>query len=874
MRRRDSSCGAFCIFPNKFNLDDLSRSRDWPVTRATVLSAVYPRADYGCTVATVYYEYIVDGKKVRRGFCEAVYRAGAGRTIGRLGRVGHACALVSGSASGVRGDLLQRCDGRRFSLKERERVPSGDKMQNRKFGFYLRFTVIAALGTIIASSVASGQVADRPWMNPKLSPEERADMVLKQMTLDEKLALLHGNGMAHAPQWQMPLTYLANGGAGYVEGVKRLGIPALLISDAGYGVRDSGANGRYSTAMPSSLGAAASWDQDSACEFGTVIGQELRAQGFNMTLGGGVDLAREPRNGRSFEYAGEDPLLAGTVVGNLMKCEAGQHVVGDIKHYVMNDQETARFFVNAVISKRAMQESDLLAFHIAISIANPGAVMCSYNRINGEFGCENSYTLRDVLEKEWGFKGFVISDWGGTHSTEKASAAGLDQEQPMADFFGPKLKEAVEGGKIPLSEIDEHVRRVLYAEFLSGIVDDPSHLGVVDVEKGFETSQRIEEKSIVLLKNSPTVLPIDRAKVHTIAIIGAHADVGMISGGGSAQVDPPGGNAIMPPGKGATIWQKPVWFPTSPLKALQTKLPNAKIDFDPGTDPKSAANLAKSADLAIVFAYQWLAEDMDVPSLSLPSNQDALIEQVAAANPNTIVVLETGTTVTMPWIDKVAGVVEAWYAGSSGHKALANVLVGDVNPAGKLPLSFPKSEADLPHPDAPKIPSESQVRAGDVAENGAPTANASARAGYAVHYDEGPEVGYKWYEAQNKKLLFPFGFGLSYTTYAYSGLSVDSIAKTARFTIKNTGARTGTEIAQVYGRLPKGSDEPFKRLVGWKRITLAPGESQTVTVAIDDRVLKTFDEEKNAWNLPPGEYQVLAGSSSDNTPLTASLVLR
>jgi beta-glucosidase len=747
-------------------------------------------------------------------------------------------------------------------------------MQNRKFGFYLLCTVFAALGTIIATSVAAAQVADGPWMNSKLSPEERADMVLKQLTLDEKLALLHGNGMAHAPQWQMALSRLANGGAGYVEGVKRLGIPPLVISDAGYGVRDSGANGRYSTAMPSSLGATSSWDVDSACDFGTVIGQELRAQGFNMTLGGGVDLAREPRNGRSFEYAGEDPLLAGTVVGNLMKCEQAQHVVGDIKHYVMNDQETGRFFMNSVISKRAMQESDLLAFHIAISIANPSAVMCSYNRINGDFGCENSYTLRDVLEKEWGFKGFVISDWGGTHSTEKASAAGLDQEQPVADFFGPKLKEAVEAGRVPLSEIDEHARRILYAEFLSGIVDDPPQPGVVDVEKGLEVSQRVEEKSIVLLKNSPTVLPIDPSKAHTIAIIGGHADVGMLSGGGSAQVDPPGGNAIMPPGKGATIWQKPVWFPTSPLKALQTKLPNAKIDFDPGTDPKSAANLAKSADVVIVFAYQWLAEDMDVPSLSLPNNQDALIEQAAAANPHTIVVLETGTAVTMPWIDKVAGVVEAWYGGSSGHKALANVLVGDVNPSGKLPLSFPRNEADLPHPDAPKTPSESQVRAGDVADNGAPTTNASAHAGYAVHYDEGPEVGYKWYEAQKKKPLFPFGFGLSYTTYAYSGLSVDSATKTVRFTVMNTGKRAGTEIAEVYARLPKGADETYKRLAGWKRVTLAPGESQAITVAIDDRVLQTFDDDKNVWNLTKGEYQVMVGGSSDDTPLLASLVVR
>ena len=747
-------------------------------------------------------------------------------------------------------------------------------MQNCKSGSYLLLTLIAALALISAASIAAAQNNDRPWMNPSLSPEERAELVLKQLTLDEKLALLHGNGMAHAEQWQMPLSNLTNGGAGYVEGVKRLGIPPLVISDAGYGVRDSGANGRYSTAMPSSLGAAASWDPDSACEFGTVIGKELRAQGFNMTLGGGVDLAREPRNGRNFEYAGEDPLLAGTLVGSLMKCEQEQHVVGDIKHYVMNDQETGRFFVNSVISKRAMQESDLLAFHIAISIANPGAVMCSYNRINGDFGCENPYTLRDVLEKDWGFKGFVISDWGGTHSTEKASSAGLDQEQPMADFFGPKLKEAVEAGRVPMSEIDDHARKVLYAEFLSGIVDDPPQKGVVDVEKGFEVARRVEEKSIVLLKNSPTVLPIVPSKVHSIAIIGGHADVGMISGGGSAQVDPPGGNAIMPPGKGATIWQKPVWFPTSPLKALQAKLPNTKIDFDPGTDTKSAASLAKNADLAIVFVYQWLAEDMDVPSLSLPDNQDALIEQVASANPHTIVVLETGTTVTMPWIDKVSGVVEAWFAGSSGHKALADVLVGDVNPSGKLPLTFTSSEADLPHPEPPKIPAESQAHAGDVADNGAPSSNASAHTGYAVHYDEGGAVGYKWFEEQHKKPLFAFGFGLSYTTYTYSGLSFDAGTKTAHFTVRNTGKRPGTETAEVYARLPKGTDEPYKRLVGWTRVALAPGESKAVSVAIDDRVLKTFEEEKNAWNLTPGDYQVLVGGSSDNTPLTGTLVVR
>src|SRR5258708_7068637 len=359
-------------------------------------------------------------------------------------------------------------------------------MRIQQVGWRLQMGAILVLsntiGFMVAATPAVAQNSSQPWMSCSPSPEARDELVLKQMTLEEKISLLHGNGMAHAPQWQMPLTSLSNGGAGYVEGVKRLGIPPLFISDAAYGIRDSGANGRYSTALPSNLAAASTWDPQGACEYGALIGRELRAQGYNMTLGGGVKVTREPRNGRTFEYAGEDPLLAGTMVGNLMKCEQAEHVIGDIKHFAVNDQETGRNVVNAIISKRAMQESDLLAFHIGIQIANPGAVMCSYNRINGDYACENTYILHDVLRKEWGFPGFVISDWGGTHSTEKASAAGMDQEQPMADFFGPALAQAVKDGKVPMSEIDDHARRILYSEFLSGIVDNPIEKGVVAVE--------------------------------------------------------------------------------------------------------------------------------------------------------------------------------------------------------------------------------------------------------------------------------------------------------------------------------------------------------------------------------------------------------
>jgi beta-glucosidase len=671
--------------------------------------------------------------------------------------------------------------------------------------------------------------------------------------------------MAHTPNWQMPLTYLSNGGAGMTTGVERLGIPNIYMSDAAYGVRSSGENGRYSTALPSNVGAASSWNPEAACEYGAVIGSELRAQGYNMTLGGGVNLTRDPRNGRTFEYMGEDPLLAGTMVGNLMKCEQGQHVIGDIKHYAINDQETGRNIVNAVISKKAMQESDLLAFHIGIEIGNPAAVMCSYNRINGDYACENKYTLTDVLKGEWGFKGFVLSDWGGTHSTEKASAAGLDNEQPMADYFGPKLKEAVEAGRVPMSEIDDHARRVLYGEFLSGIVDYPVQKSVVDVQHGLDVAQRVEEQSIVLLKNDKGILPLG-PKVRSIAVIGGHADVGMISGGGSAQVDPPGGNAIMPPGQGATHWQEHIWFPTSPLKALKAKLPETKIEYNAGTDVSSATALAKNSDVAIVFTYQWISEGMDLPSLSLPDNQDALIAAVAKANPRTIVVLETGTAVTMPWLNDVAGVVEAWYAGSSGHIALANVLTGEVNASGKLAMTFPKSEQDLPRPVIPPLSKEDEGQG-----NGAVNGNDHTGSKYTVHYDEGVKVGYKWYEAEHKQPLFPFGFGLSYTTYSYSDLKTDSAQKSVSFQVKNTGKRAGAEIAQVYAQLPDAAGEPFKRLVGWQRVELNPGESKTVSVKIDPQILSIFNEPKNGWELPKGAYRILAGPSSAETPLKGTI---
>jgi beta-glucosidase len=735
--------------------------------------------------------------------------------------------------------------------------------------------VVVALVSCAAWSCLCAQstpekIATRAWMNTQLPADERARLVEKEMTLAEKIGLLHGTGMSGLSPMS-PLAVHSNGGAGYVVGIPRLGIPDIQMADAAYGVRASGENGRYSTALPSDLAGAASWDTAAAYEYGALIGRELRAQGYNMSLGGGVNLAREPRNGRTFEYMGEDPILAGTMVGHVMKGLQAQHVMGDIKHYALNDQENGRNAVNVKIGERAMRETDLLAFEIGIRTGDVSAVMCAYNRVHGDYSCENKHLLTDVLKKDWKFPGFVLSDWQGTHSTVKASAAGLDHEEPGEIFYGDAFKKAVEAGKISTTELDDHVHRILRSMFASGVVDDPPRKSVVDVVNGFEVAQKIAEQSIVLLRNENAQLPLDASKLRNIAVIGSHADVGMISGGGSAQVDPPVGNAILPPGKGQTRWLEPMWFPTSPLKTIRAKVPDASVQYDPGTDSAKAAALAQQADVAIVFAYQWESEGMDLESLSLPENQDDLIAKVAAANPHTIVVLETGSPVTMPWAQQASAILEAWYAGSRGADAVASILFGDVNPSAKLPITFPLKDADLPHPSLVKPPETSTTKDGD------PDAWKKIAAGlppFQLSYDEGLKVGYKWYDAEHKPVLFPFGFGLSYTTYAYSDLKVEPGQNVSvTFTVKNNGTRDGAEIAQVYAALPASAGEPPKRLVGWSKVALAAGESKQVSVDVLPQYLSIFDEKQSGWQLVPGEYTFLVGGSSQSLPLHQSVTL-
>jgi beta-glucosidase len=363
-----------------------------------------------------------------------------------------------------------------------------------------------------------------------------------------------------------------------------------------------------------------------------------------------------------------------------------------------------------------------------------------------------------------------------------------------------------------------------------------------------------------------------------VVLIGGHADVGVLCGGGSAQVDPPGGSAVPPPPAKNMMesFMRPAWMPSSPLKALIAQLPATKVTYVSGDDVAAAVAAAKQADVAIVFGYQWESEGLDLPTLALAPEQNALIEAVAAANAKTVVVLETGSPATMPWIDKVAGVVEAWYPGIRGAQALANILTGEVNPTGKLAITFPKSDADLTHPNIVQPPKESTMdfgdMSGDISE--AMAKMAKGMPPFQTYYDEKLKVGYKWYDAEKKPVLFPFGFGLSYTSYAYSGLKVTSAAElTVSFTVKNTGSRAGTEIAQVYASLPDSAGEPPKRLIGWACVELAAGESREIAIPINRDRLTIYDEASDNWKLVPGGYSILAGSSSRDLPLDKQITL-
>ena len=647
--------------------------------------------------------------------------------------------------------------------------------------------------------------------------------------------------------------------AGYVPGVERLGVPPLLMSDASLGVTNPGYRpGDTATALPAAIALGASFNPALARASGEMLGREARSRGFNVQLAGGINLHRDPRNGRNFEYLSEDPLLSATLAAESINGIQAEGVISTIKHYSLNCNETNRHWLDARIDPAAHRESDLLAFEIAIERSQPGSVMTGYNKVNGDYAGGNSVLIEDVLKGAWAYPGWVMSDWGATPSWEFA-LAGLDQESGAQvdrlmwkdEPFTTPLREAYAEGKLPPERLSEMVRRILRSMYAIG-VDAWNAPVEVDMAAHDQIALDTARQGIVLLKND-AALPLDPdANLH-VALIGGHAQLGVPTGCGSSAVLPPGGYAeeIKIGGPGAMGAARNLFLlPSSPLAELAKLMPHARIEFDPGMTPAESALMAARCDIAIVFGIRVEAEGFDSPDLSLPWGQDAVIEAVADANPNTIVVLETGNPVAMPWHDKVKAVVEAWYPGQAGGRAIAEMLTGTVNPSGRLPITFPASLAQTPRPELP----------GMGTPWGTPT---------TIGYDEGAEVGYRWFARTNAKPLYPFGHGLGYTTFEYSDL-VLSGGETinATFTVTNSGEVTGADVPQLY--LTDAAGDRRMRLLGFERAELQPGESRPASITVDRRLLARFDESAGQWWIREGEYTVALARSAGELVETAT----
>ena len=711
--------------------------------------------------------------------------------------------------------------------------------------------VAAGLGAGIAGhhTGTPANAADCPWMDRHKSANVRAHELVKAMSLDQKIAELYGRG---------DLTYY--GAANDIPAVPALCIPELVFNDAGAGVGDGQTQ---TTAFPDGIAQAASWDRTVEHRVGAAVGWEAWHKGIDVQLAPGVDIARNPLNGRNFEYDGEDPYLAGQTAVAQIRGIQSQHVVATVKHYALNDQELNRMSDSSDANERTIQEIHLPAYEAAIRQGHVGSVMCAYNRINGVYACQNRYLLRHVLDKQFGFKGWVMSDWGGTHSTVAAANNGLDQEQDIAKgkYFSDALKTAVQQHKVPMARLDDMVLRLMRSLFRIGVFDDPPPTepgaSKADVNTTQEKDIALEaaEGGAVLLKNVQSALPI-AGTGKTIAVIGNAAGPAgaqnYYQGGGSSKVPIGGPNSsVVDPLQGITA---------------RAQVDGDTVTYDDGSNTANVAAAAQAADVAIVVAGDSASEGQDRQSLAMsnrtctlfgcaPGNgatPDQTITAVAAANPNTIVVLQTGYPVSMPWLSKVKAVLETWYPGEQEGNAIASLLWGDVNPSGKLPYTFPKKMSDSPIRSKKQYP------------------GASRQGGYPHSvYSEHMLVGYRWYDAKHIQPLFPFGFGLSYTSFRYGHIRVRGTTKhaTVTFRITNTGARTGAEVPQLYVFDPSASHEPPKQLKGYAKVLLQPGETQTITLRLNKRSFSHWSVRAHAWRVGSGCYGIRVGGSSATLPL-------
>ncbi|MDO8409674.1 MAG: beta-glucosidase [Phenylobacterium sp.] len=715
------------------------------------------------------------------------------------------------------------------------------------------------------------QADTRPWMDAARSPDERADLLIAELTLDEMIGLVHGP----MPNLLDEVPADAARGAGYVPGVARLGIPPQNATDASLGVANPRKvrAGDGATALPSGLALASTWDPDLARRAGAMVGAEARAKGFNILLGGGVNLTRDPRCGRNFEYLGEDPLLAGVLAGEAIAGAQSNDIVCTIKHFAINDQETCRHVVDVQIDEGGLRESDLLAFQIGIERGQPGSVMSAYNRLGGDWCGENDFLLNRVLKGDWAYPGWVMSDWGGCHSTTKAALGGLDQESgeqlDKQVYFGDLLKTAVQEGEVSFERLTDMVRRILRSLIAHGVLDRPVEREEIDYEAHAQVAQAAAEAGLVLLRNQGLLPLAPRLKV---AVIGGHADVGVLSGGGSSQVIPVGGAALeIPVTIGpSSAFSRITYHPSSPLAAIGRRA--GLVTYADGRDLAAAMAIAADADVAVVFAEQWTTEAEDLPTLALPGDQHTLIAAVASANEKTVVVLETGGPVTMPWLDDAAAVLQAWYPGARGGEAIARLLFGEAEPSGRLPISFPRSTDDLVRPEIPGMIFGPPVEGATIPTSYPDVQQHKGR--FSVPHPEGAAVGYRWFDRQQTSPLFPFGFGLSYTRFAHENLRLQGGASVrARFSVANVGDRAGVDTPQLYARVKGADGQSGLRLIGWTRVALAPGERREVEITADPRLLAAYDVSLPGWRIDGGAVAVSLQSDAQTVTLSGEAEL-
>lgn len=661
-------------------------------------------------------------------------------------------------------------------------------------------------------------------------PDARAREIVSQMTLDEKIQELHG--VADSQHYRVVL------------GIPRLGIPDLTITNGPAGATNGGPGHQgQATALPAPISVAATWDVNLAYLYGTVLGSEAHDLANGLVEAPTINIARVPQNGRTFEGYGEDPYLVGQISVSNIQGIQDQGVIANVKHHAGNNQETNRGSINDEIDQRTLFEIYLPAFEASVKQGQVGSLMCAYNKVNGPFSCENDFLMNQILKTEWGFTGFVTSDFGAVHSTVPSALAGLDLEMPTGVYFGDALKVAVQSGDVPMSVIDDKLVRRFGTMIASGVFDNPPSNQPIPAEQDGIAARQLAEEGMVLLKNDSGALPLDGSRLHSIAVIGPYAVRAMTGGGGSSHVNP--------------------LYTIGPVPGIRNRVgPAVTVNFADGSDIPAAVLLAHSSEVAIVMVGDNETEGSD-HALSLSGNQDELVEAVAAANPNTIVVLKSGSAILMPWVNSVPAILEAWYPGEEDGNAVAAILFGDFNPSGKLPITFPRNLEDVPANTPEQYPGVNGV----------------------AHYSEGVFVGYRHYDSRGIDPLFAFGHGLSYTSFSYDDLAIsldracfaDEPNQTfvVDLDVTNTGKLAGGEAVQLYVGMPSTDDlpQPPEQLKRFQKVYLAPGETTHVQFVLDARSLSHWETAVHSWAVTPGLYQIMVGSSSRDIRLQGQIAV-